>query len=162
KTDQLKEKPRLLALIEQYKTLHEFSAYVPISALKGEGLDSLRQEIVSRVPEGPAFYPEDYLTDQPQRFLAAEVIREKALRLTRDEVRQAVAVMIDQWEDTSRLLRISATIYVERAGQKAILIGAGGSMLKKIGTDARKEIESLTGKRVFLQTFIKVRPNWRE
>jgi len=162
KIDKLREKAKLLALIERYQGLHDFAAYVPISALKGDGVELLRKEILARLPEGPALYPKEHLTDQPERFLAAEIIREKVLHLTRQEVPHAVAVMIEQWEDTPTLVRIAATIYVERPGQKAILIGAGGALLKKIGTLARKEIETLVGKKVFLQTFVKVRPNWRE
>ena len=162
KIDKLRDKAKLLALIEQYRGMHDFAAYVPISALKGEGVELLQKEILKRIPEGPALYPKDHLTDQPERFLAAETIREKVLHLTRQEVPHAVAVMIEQWEDTPGLVRIAATIYVERPGQKAILIGAGGALLKKIGTLARREIETLVGKKVFLQTFVKVRPNWRQ
>ncbi|HSP66807.1 MAG TPA: GTPase Era [Bryobacteraceae bacterium] len=162
KVDQLRDKAKILALIEKYRALHDFAAYIPISALKGEGVDLLRKEILSRLPVGPALYPKDYLTDQPERFLAAEILREKVLHLTRQEVPHAVAVMIEQWEDTPTLLRIAATIYVERPGQKAILIGAGGALLKKIGTLARREIEQRVEKKVFLQTFVKVRPNWRQ
>ncbi|MBZ5673291.1 MAG: GTPase Era [Acidobacteriia bacterium] len=162
KIDKLREKAKLLALIERYKEMHDFAAYVPISALKGDGVDLLRKEILARIPEGPALYPKDHLTDQPERFLAAEIIREKVLHLTRQEVPHAVAVMIENWEDTPGLVRIAATIYVERPGQKAILIGAGGALLKKIGTLARREIETLVGKKVYLQTFVKVRPNWRQ
>lgn len=162
KIDKLREKAKLLALIERYQGMHDFAAYVPISALKGDGVDLLRKEILARLPEGPALYPKDHLTDQPERFLAAEIIREKVLHLTRQEVPHAVAVMIENWEDTPGLVRIAATIYIERPGQKAILIGAGGALLKKIGTLARREIETLVGKKVFLQTFVKVRPNWRQ
>lgn len=162
KIDKLREKAKLLELIERYQAMHDFAAYVPISALKGDGVDLLRKEILARIPEGPALYPKDHLTDQPERFLAAEIIREKVLHLTRQEVPHAVAVMIENWEDTPGLVRIAATIYVERPGQKAILIGAGGALLKKIGTLARREIETLVGKKVFLQTFVKVRPNWRQ
>jgi len=162
KIDKLRDKPKLLALIERYRELHDFGAYIPISALKGEGVEVLRKEILARLPEGPSLYPKAHLTDQPERFLAAEIIREKVLHLTRQEVPHAVAVMIEQWEDTTTLLRIAATIYVERPGQKAILIGAGGALLKKIGTLARREIEELVGKKIFLQTFVKVRPNWRQ
>jgi GTPase len=162
KIDKLREKAKLLELIERYQAMHDFAAYVPISALKGDGVDLLRKEILARLPEGPALYPKDHLTDQPERFLAAEIIREKVLHLTRQEVPHAVAVMIENWEDTPGLLRIAATIYIERPGQKAILIGAGGALLKKIGTLARREIETLVGKKVFLQTFVKVRPNWRQ
>jgi len=160
--DRLRDKSKVLVLIDRYRALHDFAAYVPISALKGDGLDVLRAEILARLPEGPPLYPEDHLTDQPERFLAAELVREKILHVTRQEVPHAVAVMIDQWEDTPKLVRIAATIYVERAGQKAILIGAGGALLKKVGTLARAEIEDLIRKKVFLQTFVKVRPNWRQ
>lgn len=162
KVDRLERKPKLLELIEQYRALHGFAAYVPVSALTGQGLDALRQEIVERLPEGPALYPADHLTDLPERFLAAELIREQALKFTREEVPHAVAVLVDRWEDTPKLLRVAATIYVERAGQKSILIGAGGAMLKQIGTAARLGIEKLAGKKVFLETMVKVRPNWRE
>jgi GTP-binding protein Era len=162
KIDKLREKAKLLALIERYRGMHDFAAYVPISALKGDGVELLQKEILGRIPEGPALYPKDHLTDQPERFLAAEIIREKVLHLTRQEVPHAVAVMIENWEDTGGLVRIAATIYIERPGQKAILIGAGGALLKKIGTLARREIETLVGKKVFLQTFVKVRPNWRQ
>jgi GTP-binding protein Era len=162
KIDKLREKAKLLALIERYRAMHDFAEYIPISALKGDGVELLQKEILKRIPEGPALYPKDHLTDQPERFLAAEIIREKVLHLTRQEVPHAVAVMIENWEDTPGLVRIAATIYIERPGQKAILIGAGGALLKKIGTLARREIETLIGKKVFLQTFVKVRPNWRQ
>jgi GTP-binding protein Era len=124
-------------------------------------LDELRKEIVERLPDGPAQYPADYVTDQPERFLAAEVIREKVLHHTQQEVPHAVAVMIESWEDTPKILRIAATIYVERPGQKAILIGAGGAALKKIGTLARLELERSLNRKIFLQTLVKVRAGWR-
>lgn len=162
KVDQVSPKERVLETITRYQSLADFAAYVPVSALKGDGLDVLRKEIVARLPVGPALYPADYLTDQPERFLAAELLREQVLRLTREEVPHAVAVMVDKWEDTPKLVRIAATIYVERPGQKTIVIGAGGAMLKRIGTAARSEIEALVGKKVFLETFVKVQPNWRE
>lgn len=162
KIDWLEEKPKLLALIERYRALHDFAAYIPISARAGQGLDELRKEIVARLPEGPALYPADYLTDQPERFLAAEVIREKVLHHTRQEVPHAVAVMIESWEDAPQLLRIAATIYVERSGQKAILIGSGGAALKKIGTLARQELERSLHRKIFLQILVKVRAGWRQ
>lgn len=162
KIDHLENKPKILALIDHYRALHDFAAYVPVSALRGQGLDILVNEIIERLPTGSALYPEDYLTDQPERFLVAELVREKILHHTQQEVPHAVAVLIDEWEDSPNRLRISATIYVERAGQKAILIGAGGALLKKIGTLARQDIEAQLGKKVFLQTFVKVRPRWRE
>jgi GTP-binding protein Era len=162
KVDWLEQKPKLLDLIEKYRPLHDFAAYIPISAKTGDGLDVLQHEIIERLPTGPAQFPDDYLTDQPQRFLASEVLREKVLHHTQQEVPHAVAVVIESWEDTPKLLRIAATIYVEKAGQKAILIGAGGEALKKIGTLARKELEHLFDRKVFLQTFVKVRAGWRQ
>lgn len=162
KVDLLKEKAALLPLIEKYRELHEFAEFVPVSALTGEGLEELTNLIVARLPEGPAYFPADHLTDQPERFLAAELIREKILHLTRQEVPHAVAVLIDRWNETPRLTRISATIYVEKDGQKAIIIGARGAMLKRIGTEAREEMESLLDRKVFLELFVKVRPGWRE
>ena len=162
KIDWLEKKPDLLARIEQYRQWHDFVAYVPVSARRGDGIDALREEIVKHLPVGPSMFPEDHLTDQPERFLAAEIIREKVLHHTQKEVPHAVAVAIESWEETPKLLRIAATIYVEKPGQKAILIGAGGSMLKKIGTQARHDMEHTFGRKVFLETFVKVRTNWRE
>lgn len=162
KVDRLDDKTKVLALIDRYCALHDFAAYIPISALKHQGLDVLLREILARLPEGPALYPADYLTDQPERFLASEILREKILHLTQEEVPHAVAVLIESWEDTPQMVRIHATIYVERPGQKAILIGAGGSLLKKIGTMARQELEHLLERKVFLKTFVKVRRNWRQ
>lgn len=162
KVDKLQDKPKLLALIEQLRARHEFAEFIPISAMKGTGIDSLLKEIVKRLPAGDAMYPEDYLTDQPERFLAAEILREKILHHTQQEVPHAVAVMVDTWVDTPKVLKIAATIYVEKAGQKAILIGAGGAGLKKIGTLARFEMEKTFERKIFLQTFVKVKPNWRQ
>jgi GTP-binding protein Era len=162
KIDRVKDKPQLLPLIEQYKTAYEFADYIPVSALKGSGLDDLRAAILARLPEGPAYFPPDYLTDQPERFLAAELIREKILAETRQEVPHSVAVLVDAWEEGPRLTRIAATIYVERDGQKGIIIGAKGSMLKRIGTLAREDMERLTGRKIFLEMYVKVQPRWRE
>lgn len=162
KIDRLRDKSRLLPLIEEYRNLGDFSEYIPISALTGDGLDRLQDAIITRLPEGPAYFPPDYVTDQPERFLAAELIREKILHLTREEVPHAVAVMVDRWEETPNLLRIAATIYVEKEGQKGIVIGAGGQMLKKVGTAARQEMEALFGRKIYLELFVKVRPRWRE
>ena len=114
------------------------------------------------LPVGPALYPTDYLTDQPERFMAAEILREKILQFANEEVPHAVAVVIESWEESKTLTRITATIYVERPGQKAILIGSGGSALKRIGTHARLDLEKLLGRKVFLQTFVKVQANWRQ
>ena len=162
KVDLLKDKAVLLPLIEQYKAAYEFADYVPISAIKGIGLDDLRQVILDRLPEGPAYFPEDYVTDQPERFLAAELIREKVLLVTRQEVPHSVAVSVDQWDETPRLTRVYATIRVERPGQKAIVIGAQGATLKKIGTLARQEMERLLGVRIYLNLHVRVQPGWRE
>jgi GTP-binding protein Era len=163
KTDLLhKDKGPLLPLIEQYRALHEFAACIPISARSGDGVADLRQAIIERLPEGPAYFPADHITDQPERFLAAELIREKILQATREEVPHSVAVAVDSWEDTPKLIRIYATIYVERNGQKGIIIGSGGAMLKNIGTLARREMERLFGRHVYLDLHIKVQPRWRE
>jgi len=162
KVDLLKDKKQLLPLIEQYKSEFDFADYIPISAAKGNGLPELRAAIISRLPEGPAYFDPDHITDQPERFLAAEFIREKVLRLTREEVPHAVAVLIDQWEETPEITRIYATILVERAGQKGIIIGARGAMLKRIGTEARQEIEGLFAAKIFLGLHVKLQPNWRE
>lgn len=157
-----KDKGAVLALIEQYRALYEFAEYIPVSARKGDGVAELRQTIVGRLPEGPAYFPADHITDQPDRFLAAELIREKILQVTREEVPHSVAVSVDSWEDIPKLIRIFATIYVERDGQKGILIGAGGAMLKNIGTQARQEMERLFGRHIYLDLHIKVQRNWRE
>jgi GTP-binding protein Era len=162
KIDRLKDKAQLLPLIEHYQAACGFSDYLPVSALKGTGLDELRAAILARLPEGPAYFPPDYVTDQPERFRAAELIREKILSETRQEVPHSVAVMVDSWEETGKLTRISATIYVERAGQKGIIIGAKGSMLKKIGTRARQEMELLFRRKIFLELYVRVEPRWRE
>src|SRR5262249_20047521 len=135
---------------------------IPVSAARGQGLDDLRQAIVSRLPEGPAYFPEDYVTDQPERFLAAELVREKTLQATRQEVPHSVAVTVDRWEETPEITRVYATIRVEREGQKGIVIGAGGAMLKRIGTQARQEMERLFGVRIYLDLHVRVQPGWRE
>jgi GTPase len=162
KIDRLKDKSQLLPLIERYQAACRFSDYLPVSALKGTGLDELRTAILARLPEGPAYFPPDYVTDQPERFRAAELIREKILSETRQEVPHSVAVLVDSWEETRKLTRIAATIYVERAGQKGIIIGAQGSMLKKIGTRARQEMELLFGRKIFLELYVRVEARWRE
>lgn len=162
KIDRVDDKRLLLRRIEQYGALHEFAEYLPVSALKGDGVENLKKAIVARLPEGEPMFPPDYITDQPERFMVAELIREKILRETKEEVPHAVAVLIDKWEDTPKITRVHATIYVERDGQKGIIIGARGAMLKKIGTDARIEAEELLERKVYLELFVKVRSNWRE
>ena len=162
KIDLLHDKAGLLPLIEQYKGVYAFADYLPVTATRGQGLDELRRAVVERLPEGPAYFPEDYITDQPERYLAAELVREKVLLATRQEVPHSVAVTVDKWEETPEITRIYATIRVERDGQKGIVIGAGGSMLKKIGTLARQEMERLLGVKIFLDLHVKVEPGWRE
>lgn len=162
KIDRLADKSKLLPLIERYRSLRDFAEYIPISARTGEGLGELKAAILARLPEGPAYFPPDHITDQPERFLAAELIREKILAETHEEVPHAVAVEIESWEETEKLTRIAATIYVERDGQKGILIGARGANLKKVGTLARLEMEALFGRKIFLELYVKVQPRWRE
>jgi GTP-binding protein Era len=135
---------------------------IPISALKGEGLDKLLDAVIKALPEGPRYFPKDQVTDQPERFLVAELIREQILLITDQEVPYATTVLIEQYEESARLTRIAATIYCEREGQKAILIGKQGSALKKIGTAARLQIEKLLNTKVFLELFVKVKAGWRD
>jgi GTP-binding protein Era len=162
KIDALKAKHDLLPLLEEYPKHFEFAEYLPVSAAKGIGLDELTKQVVKRLPEGPEYFPPDHVTDQPARFLAAELIREKILLATRQEVPHAVTVLVDKWEETPKLVRIYATILVERDGQKAIVIGSKGSMLKQIGTLAREEMEALFDIRIYLDLHVKVESDWRE
>jgi GTPase len=155
-------KPKLLPLIDAFANEFPFAALVPISALKGDGCEELLQEIFKNLPEGTPFFPEDQVTDQPERFLVSEIIREKGIDLTYHEVPHALAVVVDQFEELPKLVRIQATMLVERDAHKKILIGHKGEMLKKIGTAARKELEALLGTKVFLGLFVKVSPDWRE
>jgi GTP-binding protein Era len=156
------DKQRLLPLIAEYKERHEFAEVIPISAMKREGLDALLASVMKALPEGPRYFPKDQITDQPERFLVAELIREQVLLATEQEVPYATTVLIDQYEEGARLTRIAATIYCEREGQKAILIGKQGSTLKKIGTAARLQIQGLLNTKVFLELFVKVRAGWRD
>ncbi len=162
KIDALDHKRGLLPIMDRYRQWYEFDEYFPISALTGEGIEELRQSILKRMPAGPAWFPTDRITDQPERFLAGEIIREKILAATRQEVPHSVAVLIDEWKEEGRLIRISATIHVERPGQKVIVLGAKGARMKAIATEARVELESILSHRVFLTLFVKVSPNWRE
>lgn len=156
------EKQKILPMIAQYKDLHDFAEVIPVSALKRDGLDDLLNAVVKTLPDGPRYFPKDQLTDQPERFMAAELIREQVLMNTSQEVPHATTVLIDQYEEAEKLTRIAATIYVERPGQKGILIGKQGATLKKIGTAARLQIERLLNTKVFLELFVKVQQNWRE
>jgi GTPase len=161
KVDRVK-KHLLLPLIDRYQREFAFAEIFPISALTGEGCLDLVNSWLARLPEAPPMFPPDQFTDQPERFLAAEIIREKAILITREEVPYAVAVLVDGFEEGKDLIRIRATIYVEREGQKGILIGKGAEMIKKIGTQARKEIESILGAHIFLDLNVSVQPNWRQ
>jgi GTPase len=156
------DKQKLLPLIAEYKERHEFAEVIPISAMKREGLDALLASVLKALPEGPRYFPKDQITDQPERFLVAELIREQVLLATEQEVPYATTVLIDQYQEGDRLTRIAATIYCEREGQKAILIGKQGSTLKKIGTAARLQIQGLLNTKVFLELFVKVRAGWRD
>ncbi len=162
KIDLLPDKRILLPLMEQYRQRHDFAEFLPTSALTGDGLETLVERIIAALPEGPQYFPSDHLTDQPARFLAGEIVREKVILLTRQELPYSTMVLVDSFEEKPGLLRIHATVYVERAGQKGIVIGARGEKLKKIGTWAREELEKLFGLRVYLELFVKVRPGWRE
>ena len=155
-------KQLLLPLIERYNREFEFAEVFPISALTGEGCLDLVNAWLARLPEAPPHFPVDQFTDQPERFLAAELVREKAILITREEVPHAIAVLIDNFEETEKLTRIRATIYVEREGQKGILIGKGGATIKKIGTQARLELESILGAKIFLELTVSVQPRWRQ
>ena len=162
KIDKVSDKRLLLPVLERYNQLFPFKEAFPIAARNGEGIDILKQAIIRYLPEGPAIFPADYLTDQPARFMAAEIIREAILDNLREEVPHATAILVDTWEEKPKLFKIAATIHVERTGQKAILIGAQGQMLKTVGTAARLELERLLDRKVFLSLFVKVKPNWRE
>jgi GTP-binding protein Era len=155
-------KPKLLPLIDAFAKAFEFAAIVPISALKGDHCEELLDEILGRLPEGAPYFPEDQVTDQPERFLAAEIVREKAIQVMYHEVPYALAVIVEKFEETPKLLRIELTMHVERNSQKKILIGHKGEMLKKIGTEARKELETILGTKIYLGLFVKVVPDWRE
>jgi GTPase len=156
------QKDKLLPIIDEYRKLHAFKEILPLSARKPEGLDLLLEKIIRSLPEGPRYFPEDQVTDQPMRFMVAEIIREQVLLETSEEIPYATTVLVEQFEERPKLTRIAAAIYCEREGQKRILIGKQAQMLKKIGTAARLQIEKMVGTRVFLELFVKVSPEWRE
>ena len=157
-------KPRLLPLIEWYRRRRDFAAIVPVSAATGDGVDILEREIVERLPAGEALYPDDYLTDQPERLLAAETVREKVLRHTHAELPFATAVVVDRFDDESEPGRLSlfCSILVERRSQKPIVIGPGGAGIRQIGTEARQDLERFFGVPVYLDLHVKVRADWRD
>jgi GTP-binding protein Era len=157
-------KPELLPIMDEYSRLRSFEQIIPISALLGEGAEVLVGEMLKILPAGPRLFPEDMITDLPERFLAAELIREKVFLRTREEVPYATAVVVEEFKEREEknLVVIKATIQVERESQKGILIGEKGRMLKEIGRQAREEIEALLGAKVFLELWVKVEKNWRE
>lgn len=173
KIDRVK-KSRLLPMIDRYRTEFAFAAIVPISALTGDGVDRLESVILDHLPEGEALFPEDYLTDQPERLLAAEIVREKLLRYTRDELPFTTAVVVDRFEEAPSgapravtegdkgLMRLYCSILVERESHKPIVIGRQGQMIKRIGTEARQDLERFFGTRIFLDLHVRVRADWRD
>jgi GTP-binding protein Era len=162
KIDLVGRKDKLLPIIEQYRRLYDFKQIIPISARKKIGLDLLLDHVVTALPKGEPYFPEDQITDQPVRFMVAELIREQVLFATNEEVPHATTVVVEQFEEGTKLTRIAATIYCERDGQKRILVGKQGQMLKTIGTTARLNIEKMVGTRVYLELFVKVSADWRE
>jgi GTP-binding protein Era len=161
-------KPKLLPLIDQARGWHDFAAIVPVSAQTGDGVDRLEDVLLEQLPESDPIYPEDFLTDQAERTLVAEIVREKVLHHTRNELPFTTAVIVDQFDESSRdgangkgLLRLYCTIYVEAESQKPIVIGRGGEMIKRIGTEARQELEAFFDTKVFLDLRVKVDPDWR-
>jgi GTPase len=154
---------QLLALIESYNEKFDFAEIVPISALEGNNIERLLDQIKEKMPEGPQFYPADQVTDHPERFIVSELIREKALHLTREEIPHSLAVVIEKMERQPEkdMVHVMATIIVERDSQKGIIIGKQGSMLKEIGKRARHDIENLLGSKVFLELWVKVQKDWR-
>jgi GTP-binding protein Era len=155
-------KRALLPLIEACSKELSFTEIIPVSALTGDGVDLALEKLIAHLPEGEPYFPKDQVTDQPERFLAAEIVREKAMSSTKQEVPHAVAVRIETFQEGPKLVRIHAIISVEREGQKGILIGSGGERLKAIGTAARQELEEILGVKVFLELRVKVDPDWRQ
>ena len=161
----LLRKSKLLPIIDRYQKLADFAEIIPLSASTGDNVDRLERAIIDRLPEGEPRYPPDYLTDQPERFFAAEIVREQVLRFTHAEIPFSSAVIIDRFEEPeppSRLLRLYCTIVVDRESQKPIVVGKGGDMIKKIGTAAREELERFFETKVFLDLHVRVKAEWRE
>ncbi|MCY9696572.1 GTPase Era [Paenibacillus alginolyticus] len=152
----------LLAIITNYKDLYNFAEIVPVSALKGNNVTTLLEQIVRYLPEGPQYYPADQITDHPEQFVCAELVREKILHLTREEIPHSIAVQIEDMRvESNGVVHISAVIFVERDSQKGIVIGKQGSLLKEIGRQARRDIETLLGSKTFLELWVKVKKDWR-
>lgn len=162
KIDKLESKKRLFSIIESYTKLFDFAAVVPISALNDSDFKGLLGEIKERLPEGPKYFPEDMITDQPERIIAAEMVREKVLHATRDEIPHSIAVEVEEMKERNdSTVFIRATIYVERESQKGIVIGAKGALLKQVGREAREDLEGLLGNKVYLDLWVKVKKDWR-
>lgn len=156
------KKPQVLPVIDAYMALYPFNEVIPVSALEGDGVDILMKSIVTKLPEGPKYYPDDIVTDQIERFMVSEIIREKIMQQTSDEIPYSVAADIADWsEREDGVIFIYVNIYVEREGQKGIIIGKGGARLKAVGTAARADIESLLGTKIFLEMRVKVKKDWR-
>jgi GTP-binding protein Era len=163
KTDKVDDKRALLPLIEWYSREHEWRAVVPLSARTGDQLEDLVKEFVANLPEGAPIFEEDELTDQPMRLIVAEMVREKILKVTGEEIPYVTAVVTERYEEVSdELARIYCAVYVERESQKRIIIGRGGARLKEIGTEARRDVERLVGHKVYLELFVKVEEGWRD
>jgi len=160
KIDQLEEPERLLPHIARLASLSVFEEIIPVSALRGTGLDDLKRQVFARLPEGPHLFPPDQFTDRTERFIAGEIVREKLMRRLGDELPHRVTVLVERFVDGPRLAEIDATIFVERDGQKAIIIGRNGAMLKSVGQDARRDIEALIGRKVMLRLWVKVKAGW--
>jgi GTP-binding protein Era len=156
------KKSRLLPIMERYGQAGRFAEIIPLSAATGENVDRLERAIIACLPEGPALYPDDYLTDQPERVLAAEIVREKLLQSTHAELPFSSTVIVDRFEEAPTILRLYCTIVVDRESQKPIILGRGGEMIKRIGTAAREELEGLFGIKVYLDLHVKVDEGWRE
>lgn len=153
----------LLPLVDDYKDTLDYKEIYPISALQGNNVDELVANLIKDLPQGPQFYPEDQITDHPERFIAGELIREKVLQLTREEVPHSVAVVVERiYREDEQKVHVQATIIVERKSQKGIIIGKGGQMLRKIGTLARKDIEKILGDKIYLELWVKVQPKWKD
>jgi GTP-binding protein Era len=161
KVDTVGDKKTLLPLIEGYNARNLFSAIVPVSALTGDGVEALVKTLAKHLPIGPQYYPEEMITESPERFIAAEIIREKLFLRTGEEIPYSLAVKVDEYKDRDNLLYIKATVYVERDSQKAIVIGEKGRKLKEIGRLAREELEKMVSRKVFLELWVKVRRKWR-
>lgn len=157
----LARKESLLPMIADFSSLHNFEAIVPVSALKNDGVDRLLSELMQLIPQGPAFFPDDMITDQPEKQIAAEIIREKLLWLLDKEVPHGIAIEIMQMKEQDKLTSIQANIYCEKASHKGIIIGKNGAILKKVGTMARIDIQKMLGKKVFLELWVKVKSDWR-